>query len=153
MRSSPSTAAEGWRAGTSLRRKTREAAAERGMETMESTTVVIIDGAPAGSGEEQSPELGERANPRARAAGPWRPADPAERDPRANRGLSVRRGIVADVERLLRPHVERAQRDLEDARVRLREAAAFRGDHGSEEAGEAGGREARALHAVDAVRD
>lgn len=44
------------------------------------------------------------------------------------------------------------ERDVQDARVGLREAAALRGDDRLEEGGEARGQEPRALHPVDAVR-
>src|SRR5205809_164110 len=44
MRSSPSTAAEGWLAGISLRRKAREAKATRGMKTGESKAAPPLEG-------------------------------------------------------------------------------------------------------------
>src|SRR5262249_37529282 len=81
------------------------------------------------------------------------PFHPAEGNARAGGGHCVDREVVADVERLARAEGERAQRDLENARVGLRVPAARGGHDHLEEPREAGGGEPRALHAVDAVRD
>jgi len=76
---------------------------------------------------------------------------PDEADARGPRGGAVGRRVVPDVERVPGSDAHRVERDVQDARVGLGEAAALRGDDGLEEGGEAGGREARPLHAVDAV--
>ena len=77
---------------------------------------------------------------------------PDEPDARRPRGGAVGRRVVADVERVSGKDAHGVERDVQDAWVRLGEAAALRGDDGLEEGGEAGGREPRALNAVDSVR-
>ena len=76
---------------------------------------------------------------------------PDEPDARRPRGSAVGRRVVADIEGVPGSDAHRVERHVQDARVGLGEAAALRGDDGLEEGGEAGGREPRPLHAVDAV--
>jgi hypothetical protein len=77
---------------------------------------------------------------------------PDEPDARRPRGGAVGRRVVADVDGVSGKDAHGVERDVQDARVRLGEPAALRGDDGLEEGGEAGGREPRALNAVDSVR-
>jgi hypothetical protein len=78
---------------------------------------------------------------------------PDEAQAGGKRGGPVRRRVVADVRGVARRDAQRVEGHVQDARVRLGEAAALRGDDDLEQRGEAGGREPRPLHAVDAVRD
>ena len=79
--------------------------------------------------------------------------DPHEPHARRPGRRSVRHGVFADVDRVPRCRVHGLERHVQDAWIGLGVAAALgRHDH-IEQRSEAGGREARTLHAVDPVRD
>jgi len=100
-------------------------------------------------------ELGqhEDAAPRSRAAPRIAAVHPDEGHAGGPRRRAVDGRVVSDVDRFPRPHSEAVERDPENARVGLGEAAALRGDHHLEEPRDPGGGEPRTLHAVDAVGD
>jgi cyclophilin family peptidyl-prolyl cis-trans isomerase len=102
---------------------------------------------------EQARQLAQALHAPCRAppAGRLPAIHPDEADARGPRGGAVRGRVVADVDGVARRDAHRVERHVEDARVRLGEAAALRGDDRVEEEGEAGGGEPRPLHAVDSV--
>jgi hypothetical protein len=102
---------------------------------------------------EQIGQLAQVGDPEARsAAARVRPAvHPAKGHPRSRGGPAVHPPVVAHVHRLARGDAERIEGDVEDPRVRLGVAAAFRGDDGLEQPIELHRPEARTLDAVDAV--